>query len=84
MQEELEDRKASGWKDLWALCPSGMGVGNPSLCWRAEPGCPLPTTAGQAGSRSWGTHWVTAGHQVWDVQGRKGEEAQHCQSRASD
>lgn len=54
MQEELGDRKASSWKDLWALCPSGMGVGDPSLCCRAEPGCPLPM---MAGSRGWGTHW---------------------------
>lgn len=58
VQEELGDRKASGWKGLWALCPSGVGVGDPSLCWRAEPGCALPTMAGQAGSRGWGTHWL--------------------------
>lgn len=74
MQEELGNGKASGWKDLWALCSSGTGVGDPSLCWRGESGR-------EQGLRD---TLVTAGHLLLDVQGRKGEEAQPCQSRASD
>lgn len=61
------------------------------LCVPVARGLGTPVCVGELSHDGWagweqglGDTLVTAGRQLWGVQGKKGEEAQPCQSRASD
>lgn len=77
-------------EDLWALCPRGTGHWGPlsvgeELSWAGEPGWPLPTAAGQAGSRGWGDLLARCQPPA-PARCRAGGDRRHtpCQSRVPD